>query len=246
VVGLLFGIYPDLDLRVTALLFNPEVSTYGLRQVLIPVRNAGMWLVAALVAPAAIALVLKLIMPHRRMLLPGRSVLFLIATLALGPGMLVNVIAKDYWGRPRPIEVQQLGGKQAFVAWWDPRGTCPTNCSFVSGDVAGAFWSIAPAALAPAPWRPLAYAAAIAFGSGMGVIRMLFGGHFFTDVVFAGIFTFLTVWLVFNLLYRWQATRLSDAAIEQGIERLARPWLPSGRRSQAAEPPGLRPSDPNR
>lgn len=223
VVGLVFGVYPELDLWVTGLLFNPQVSTFDLRMGLIPVRNAAMWLVAALAAPAVVALVLKLILPHRRMLLPGRAVLFLTATLALGPGLLVNMVAKDYSGRPRPIHVQPMGGDQPFVAWWDPRGTCPTNCSFVSGDVAGAFWTLAPAALAPPAWRVLAYTGALALGSGVAAIRMLFGGHFFTDVVFAGVITFVIIWLAYNLLYRREPLRLSDAAIEGAIERLARP-----------------------
>ena len=39
------------------------------------------------------------------------------------------------------------------ATWWDPRGTCPDNCSFVSGDVSGGFWTMAPAALAPPAWR---------------------------------------------------------------------------------------------
>jgi lipid A 4'-phosphatase len=229
VVGLVFGLYPDLDVRVTGLLFNPEVSTYGLRQTLLPVRNTAMWLVAALVAPAVLVLMLKLVMPHKRMLLPGRTVLFLVATIALGPGLAVNMIAKDYWGRPRPIEVQQMGGSERFVPWWDPRGACRTNCSFVSGDVAGAFWTLAPAALMPAPWRPVAYAGAIALGSGVGLIRMVFGGHFFTDVVFAGVITFIIIWLTYQLLYRWQASRLSDAVIERAIERMARPRFLFGR-----------------
>ena len=223
VVGLVFGLYPDLDIRVTGLLFNPELNVYPVRRVLVVVRLAAMWVIAALAVPAFLALLLKLIMPRKRMFIPGRAVVFLIATLALGPGLMVNVIAKDHWGRPRPVDVQQMGGTDPFVAWWDPRGPCPKNCSFVSGDVAGGFWTMAPAALAPAPWRPLAYAAAIAFGSGIAAIRMLFGGHFFTDTVFAGVITFLIIWVVFNVLYRWQATRLSDAAIERAIERLARP-----------------------
>ena len=53
VVGLVFGLYPQLDLWMTGLLFNPQVSTFDLRMGLIPVRNAAMWLVAALAAPAA-------------------------------------------------------------------------------------------------------------------------------------------------------------------------------------------------
>lgn len=223
VVGLVFGLYPELDVRVTALLFNPEFHTFGMRQALVPVRDAAMWLVTAMVAVPVLALAYKVAMPHKRMLLPGRAVLFLIGTLALGPGLLVNVIAKEHWGRPRPVDVRSLGGDETFVAWWDPRGTCPKNCSFVSGDVSGGFWAMAPAALAPAPWRPVAYTAAILFGAGIGVIRMLFGGHFFTDVVFAGVFTFLIIWVVFNLLYRRRATSLSDDAIEQAIERVARP-----------------------
>jgi lipid A 4'-phosphatase len=222
-VGLLFGIYPDLDIRLTGLLFNPEVNTYEARQALLPVRNTAMWVVTALAVPAGVALLFKLILPRKRMFLPGRAVLFLLGTLALGPGVAVNVLAKDYWGRPRPIDVREMGGTQPFVAWWDPRGTCPGNCSFVSGDVSGSFWTIAPAALTPPSWRPLAYAGAIALGSGVGAIRMLFGGHFFTDVVFAGLITFIIIWLIYHLLYRWQATRLSDAAIERAIERLARP-----------------------
>jgi lipid A 4'-phosphatase len=235
-VGLLFGIYPDLDIRVTALLFNPEFYTYGMRQTFLPVREAAIWVIRIVAAPAILALLLKLIMPHRRMLLPGRAVLFLIGTLVLGPGLVVNVIAKEYWGRPRPIEVQPMGGTEPFVAWWDPRGTCPDNCSFVSGDVSAGFWTMAPAALAPAPWRPLAYTAAIAFGSGIGVLRMLFGGHFFTDVVFAGVITFLIIWVGYGLLYRWRVARLSDEAIEQAIERLARPRFLSRRSAQRSLP----------
>src|SRR6185369_921132 len=107
------------------------------------------------------------------MLISGRATVFLIATLALAPGLLVNVLLKDHWGRPRPIDVTQLGGDQKFVAWWDPRGDCPSNCSFVSGDVAGAMWTIAPAALAPPHWRALAYTAALALGTGMGTIRVM-------------------------------------------------------------------------
>jgi membrane-associated phospholipid phosphatase len=243
VVGLVFGLYPELDVRVTGLLFNPKVSTYELRQTLLPVRDAAMWLVAALAAPAGLALLLKLIMPHRRILLSGRTVLFLISTIALGPGLAVNVIAKDHWGRPRPIEVREMGGGQTFMPWWDPRGTCRSNCSFVSGDVAGAFWTLAPAALTPAPWRPLAYAGALALGSGVGLIRMVFGGHFFTDVVFAGVITFVIIWLTYQLLYRWQATRLSDEAIERAIERAARPRFLFGRTGPQQKQPGLRHPD---
>ena len=61
----------------------------------------------------------------------------MVATLALAPGLLTNVILKSHWGRPRPIDVVEFGGDQHFVPWWDPRGDCPDNCSFVAGEPSG-------------------------------------------------------------------------------------------------------------
>ena len=149
--------------------------------------------------------------------------MFLVATLALGPGLLVNVTMKDYWPRSRPIDVPELAGSERFVPWWDPRGACEKNCSFVAGESAGAFWTIAPAALAPPHWRALAYAGALAFGASVSVLRMAFGGHFFTDVVFAGVLVFLVIWLVYGVLYRWRPTRVSDEAVERMLERVTMP-----------------------
>jgi membrane-associated PAP2 superfamily phosphatase len=219
--GLVFGIWPELDLKLAALFFYPDIKRFTsfFYPWLGPLREAAMWIVAAFVVPALAALAVKVIRPRRPLLVSGRAIVFLLSTLVLAPGLVVNVGLKDHWGRSRPIDAPQLGGEERFTAWWDPRGACPKNCSFVSGDGAGAFWTLAPAALAPPAWRPLAYAGAVAFGAGVGVLRMAFGGHFFSDIVFAGVITFLIIWTVHGLIYRWPRTRLTDAAIEQGLER---------------------------
>ncbi|HKA70281.1 MAG TPA: phosphatase PAP2 family protein [Xanthobacteraceae bacterium] len=224
VVGLTFAIRPDLDIAISRL-FDPDQREFPLRfhPVLSWLRQESMWVVTALIAPAVVALAVKLVLPFTRMLMSGRAVVFLIATLIIGPGLIVNVTMKDYWPRSRPIDVPELGGSEKFVAWWDPRGVCPKNCSFVAGESAGAFWTLAPAALAPPPWRPLAYAAAVAFGVAVSALRIAFGGHFFTDTVFAGVLMFLIVWTGHGLIYRWRPTRLSDAAVERTLEHMTLP-----------------------
>jgi lipid A 4'-phosphatase len=227
VVGVAFGLYPQLDLMLAAP-FHAIArggNDFGLRiyPPLMFARDLGLWVGTVLILPAVAALVIKLILPTRKLLISGRAIVFLIATLALAPGLLVNVGLKDHWGRPRPIDVRQFGGDQHFVAWWDPRGACPNNCSFVSGDVSGAFWTLAPAALAPPQWRALAYGAALALGAGMAALRMMAGAHFFSDVVFAGVFTFLIIWIAHGLIYRWPRTRLTDEDVERAIERIATP-----------------------
>jgi membrane-associated PAP2 superfamily phosphatase len=227
VVGLAFGLYPDRDLVVARYFYGFVVKpNYFVLRISPPImlaRNVGIWVSTALIAPAILAVVLKLILPKRKMLISGRAVVFLIATLALAPGLLANVILKDHWHRPRPIDVTQFGGTQQFMPWWDPRGDCSNNCAFVSGDVAGAVWTMGPAALAPPQWRALAYGGALALGAGMAAIRVMAGAHFVSDVLFAGIFTFLIVWFAYALIYRWPPTRLSDEKIESALECIALP-----------------------
>jgi lipid A 4'-phosphatase len=228
--GLLFGLYPRLDLAISAWFFDPLTQRFPVGRttgggVSWPAlgRELAMGVVTALAVPAGVTLLLKLLKPGMRMLIPARAAVLLVTTLLLAPGLLTNVLLKEHWGRPRPIDVHEFAGSEAFVAWWDPRGGCLHNCSFVAGEGSGAFWALAPAALAPPQLRPLAYAAALGFGAATGALRIAFGGHFFSDVVFSGVFTFLIIWVVHGLLYRWPRTAIADAALEAGIGRRLQP-----------------------
>jgi lipid A 4'-phosphatase len=219
-VGVVFGVYPQFDLDVSALFFDANKRTFerGGQAWTLYSRDVASALITLLVAPAFVAIVGKLTLPRRRMLIGGRAALLLIATLALGPGVLANKIFKEHWGRMRPVDVTQFGGTDRFTPWWDPRGPCTENCSFIAGEPSGAFWTLAPAALAPPQWRLLTYGAALTFGAFVGGLRIAAGGHFFTDVMFAGVFMFLLAWVVHGLMYRWRPTRLTDKAIEQPLE----------------------------
>ena len=44
-----------------------------------------------------------------------RAAWFLVVTLALGPGVVTNLILKDHWHRPRPIDVTEFGGSFRFT-----------------------------------------------------------------------------------------------------------------------------------
>jgi lipid A 4'-phosphatase len=225
VVGLLFGIYPELDLKLAALFYDPAAKIFPLKLDTLAAiaRDGAMWIAWGLALPAIVAPIVKLVRPDRPLPIPGRAVILLLVSLILSAGVLTNLTFKSYWGRPRPVVVTQFNGDQQFVPWWDPRGSCGRNCSFFSGEGATAFWTYAPAALTPPPWRPLAFAAATLFGVITSVLRMAFGGHFFTDVAAAGLVTFLVVWLAYACIYRWRPTRLSDERIDAAMTRLAWP-----------------------
>ena len=131
VVGVIFGLFPQLDLMISApfnAMVENNVNFYTRAySPLMLARDFGLWVGVAVIVPVLAALALKLLLPRRRLLISGRAIVFLVTTLALGPGLLTNVILKDHWGRPRPIDVTQFGGDQHFVAWSDPRGDCPAT-----------------------------------------------------------------------------------------------------------------------
>jgi lipid A 4'-phosphatase len=234
VIGLLFGIFPELDLKLAALFYDAAATPFPLKQSALAAfaRDGAMWIAWALALPALAAIVVKLVRPDRPMLMPARTAVFLLVTILLSAVVLTNLTFKSHWGRPRPVMVTQFNGPWEFVPWWDPRGACGRNCSFFSGEGATAFWTYAPAALTPPAWRALAYTAATLFGIVTSVLRMAFGGHFFTDVAAAGLVSFLVIWLAYAWMYRWPSTRKSDAEIEAALARLARPWNRLTKRSR--------------
>jgi lipid A 4'-phosphatase len=243
--GVLFAIDPRLDIDISAHFHDPQINLFdaNVQPWVMNSRAAARWLIALIVAPACFAIIGKLLLPRFRMLIGGRAALFLVLTLALGPGVLANVILKDHWGRARPIDVTELGGSFRFTAWWDPRGDCPNNCSFIAGEPSGAFWTLAPAALAPPQWRLLAYAGALTFGAAVGLLRIGGGGHFFTDVVFAGVFMFLLIWTAHGLIFRWRATRLADESVERLLERAGEALYAAVGLSAVRQPAAFTPAD---
>src|SRR4030088_3168831 len=156
VIGLLFGIYPELDLKLAALFYDAATKSFPLKLNALAAfaRDGAMWIAWGIALPAIVALVIKLARPDRPLLMSGRAIVFLLVTLLLAAGILTNLTFKTYCGRPRPVVVTQFNGDSAYVPWWGPRGGCARNCSFFSGEGAPAFWTYAPAALTPPAWRP--------------------------------------------------------------------------------------------
>jgi membrane-associated phospholipid phosphatase len=83
-------------------------------------------------------------------------------------------------------------------------------------------WTTAPALLVPPPWRYVALGAAGVYSVAFAGMRMLTGGHFLSDVIFAAIFTGLVIWTVHGFLFRWPATRLEEDALNAMLEKLGR------------------------
>lgn len=132
-----------------------------------------------------------------------RAAVFIMLTQLLGPGLMVNTVLKDNWGRARPVHLVEFGGQAQFSPAWVPSEQCPKNCSFVCGDASVGFGLLALAFVArrPRPWLVLA----VALGGALGLMRMAQGGHFLSDVVFSFYVVYFTAWLLHRWLFRGAA-----------------------------------------
>ena len=198
--GVFFIRYSGLDLLVSGWLWSPDEGFY----------LGGRWWAVALyegipiVTIALVATLLGLLgvnLVKKRAVGPftTRTVLFLIAGLAAGPGLVVNALFKDNWGRPRPRDVVEFGGSMDFVPALVPGGACERNCSFVAGHPSSVFWLAAFGFLLTGRGRYTVFTAAALAGFVAGAGRMVQGAHFLSDVIFSWIFTFGTVYV----LARW-------------------------------------------
>jgi lipid A 4'-phosphatase len=218
--GLVFAVVPGIDLAVASFFHDVGIRTAmpRLYRAIEIARLLESVVTILAVAPAIVVVAIKMFWPKRPTLMRSRAALFLVLTLALGPGLLVNAVLKDHWSRPRPGMVTEFGGAMDFKPWWDPRGACQANCSFVSGETSSAVWLFAPALLLPAPWRYAALGGVAVYAAAIGFMRILLGGHFLSDVIFSAIFTGLVIWTLHGLLFRWRSSP-SDQTIDARFER---------------------------
>ncbi len=198
----LFVFWPEADIAFQGLFYRPGEGFFLAENIVVravyhsvPVLAwiTGAGLIAALIGGK----VLKL----GREKLSGRAMAFLALSLALGPGLLVNGIFKTHWGRARPRMVSEFGGEKEFSRAFAISDQCARNCSFVSGHSSLAFFFVSFGLLARRRRRE-AIAAAVLFGSVVGLGRVLQGGHFLSDVVFSGFLTCFTAQILYNVMIR--------------------------------------------
>jgi len=117
-----------------------------------------------------------------------KASLIMVFALIIGPGLLVNAIFKDHWGRPRPRDVQEFGGKERYLPVCIP-GSGPSAKSFPCGHASMGFYLAVPYLFLRRTRKRLAWSC-LAVGTGygfiIGVARMMAGGHFLSDVIWAG------------------------------------------------------------
>ena len=223
-VTAVFLVWPVIDLRVSGLFYDPVQGFAASRDPFLKAfRKAGDWTMWLIAAGFLLSILARIAMPDRRSIVPPSVSLFLLSALILGPGLLVNTILKDNWGRPRPVMIEAFGGDMPYVAVWRMTDYCARNCSFVAGEASSALWLMAVAFVVPRAWRRAGGRLRRRFSlSALSVNRIAFGGHFLSDVLLSWGLTALVTILLYRLFIGAPPAWLRNERIEAGLARIGR------------------------
>ena len=121
----------DLDRSIAGRFYSPSDGWYlGDRQPWRWLYEYGTIPGIMLAVAALIAWITCLVKTRLHYLRP--YFLIVVLTAVIGPGILVNGVLKNYWGRPRPRQVQEFGGRWEYRHLHQP-GTPGRGESFPCG-----------------------------------------------------------------------------------------------------------------
>lgn len=119
-----------------------------------------------------------------------------VCSALLGNGLLIEGVFKAFVGRPRPVQTVEFGGKDAYVRPFRTGPDASHHRSFVTSHGAAGFALISLGLSCGPVWRRRWLLIGIVAGGAIGLGRIMQGGHFLSDVVFA----FYSVWLSCELV----------------------------------------------
>ena len=118
-----------------------------------------------------------------------RDIIFIWGASIFNLGIVVNLLFKNMWGRARPGDILQFDGKENFTPWFQISDACSNNCSFFSGDASVGFSVIVFYFLTK---KMVFFWLSLFFGLIIGLVRIMEGGHFVSDVVMAAVVLYLS------------------------------------------------------
>ncbi len=130
--------------------------------------------------------------------------LFVMLLFTISPYIIVNLIFKDHWGRPRPVQCAEFKGKNQFVKIWTPNFSNVSCKSFPSGHASVAFFMFFPffiyRAFRKNKKAVIWLLVGLVYGGLMSYGRMYQGGHFASDCLWSGGFNYLTALILYYAL----------------------------------------------
>jgi lipid A 4'-phosphatase len=202
---LVFSLFPQVDLFFSGIFHDPVYEGFPLKHNLVIkiIYKTSPYIIISYFSIFILLLLLSKSIRERLNIRP-KILLFLILSLLIGPGLIINTALKENWHRARPNQTSLFTGtgNMDFTPALMPSDQCPKNCSFPSGHASLGFFLMSMAFVFPRQER-LWLIIGISAGLLIGLVRIVQGAHFLSDVIFSGIITWATMRILYFYMFEF-------------------------------------------
>lgn len=199
-LAIFFRFNSNIDVYISSLFYSGE--NYFQKNIITNFAYSSVHYVSyCLIIILSIALLLSLFTKIRLFNLSRRAVIYLSVSFLFINVLFVDVLAKPFVGRARPVDSECFGGANKHTSPFQLGSECSYNCSFPSGHASLAFSLYAFTFLLKARRREIAFAIISLYGIIVSLGRIMEGRHFFTDTLFAALFAYFFASFIYALFY---------------------------------------------
>ena len=199
--------FPELDIWFSSLFFEKGYFFLYNNPAVVIIC----WLAEVIIGILSICLIVLLLIRGNPFAMNKKQVIYLLLVLIIGPGLVVNVVFKDQWGRARPGRIEEFGGIQKFTRALVISDQCQKNCAFVSGHASIGFYFVAFAFIWRAHRKKIITGAAL-YGGIIGLARIMRGVHYLSDIVFAFLFVYIIAFMIYEFMFIFPYRNKSPAS----------------------------------
>ena len=194
-IAVLFIIFPQLDIGFSQIFFaDSEFFLSG--NFFVYWVNKSVYYLVMLITMLLVVLFLYGLIRNNASL--RKKSIYLLVVLILGPGLIVNLVFKNNFGRVRPKNIIEFGGDSYFSPAFYISDQCKSNCSFTCGDASVGFYIYAFCYVFPQN-RKWFFLLASIITLLFSFVRIVLGAHFLSDVIFSGYITIFTIHIMYGI-----------------------------------------------
>ncbi|MDR3623740.1 MAG: phosphatase PAP2 family protein [Chlamydiales bacterium] len=194
---------PKLDLLISHFFYIDHFSKAPIWQLFYDYGTWPAWIVAVI---SLIIIIASFFSAYWKKF--KKDALLFLCSLILGGGIITNLLLKQFWQRPRPVQLDEFGGFIYYHPFWIPlhEYTIEPGRSFPCGHCTMGFIFLAFCFIGiRRNNRPIFYTGlfiTLFLGIGLSLSRIAMGGHFFSDTLASLLIMWLSIVTMDAFLYR--------------------------------------------
>ncbi|WP_236869740.1 phosphatase PAP2 family protein [Candidatus Bandiella numerosa] len=201
IISMIFITYPGIDIEFSKLFFSESKHKFYFANnfILKFIANSAYFLAFLLLAYNSILILLTFIKTKSFNYKSYKSQIIVLLVFFIGSLMIVQVYSKHHFGRARPANVREFNGDLTFSPAFKVSKQCKSNCSFVSFHTSIGMLFLIYSLEQIGKRRRFMILGTSIFTVTLGLIRIIQGKHFLSDVIISACFMIITYYFILVL-----------------------------------------------